>query len=103
MVVGGAKSSETRPRYDKIPLCALERIARCFEEGGAKFDDPAEYAKLNGRCNWQDGDDSFFRERYNHAIHHALLHKEGDRSEDHLAKAAWGFIVLMWHEEHPCE
>lgn len=99
--VGGAKSSELRPRYDQIPACALRRIAERFGRGSLKFDDPEESKRMYGRMNWQGGDDEYFRERFNHIIYHLMLWKEGDKSDDHLAAAAWGCIVQMWREEQP--
>lgn len=60
----GAKSSGRKPRYDLIPTWALERIARRFELGAAKY----------GVDNWQSGlrDRDFIFDRINHAIDHLL-------------------------------
>lgn len=61
----GAMSSGKKPRYDLIPLWALERIARRFELGAIKY----------GEDNWQKGarDRDFIIDRINHAIEHLYL------------------------------
>lgn len=61
----GAMSSGMKPRYDLIPTYALERMARRFAEGAAKY----------GENNWQKGvnDPAFIRDRINHAIEHLLI------------------------------
>src|SRR5688572_28092504 len=43
----GASSSGRKPRYDLIPLWALERIAKRFQIGAEKY----------GENNWQKGVD----------------------------------------------
>lgn len=87
----GAKRSAIMPRYDLIPRDPLLRIAERFtgspETGGAfKY----------GIDNWQKG--LPYSDTWNHIQDHLQRHKEGDRTEDHLAAAAWGCIVLMWFE-----
>jgi len=31
---------------------------------------------------------------------HLESYQQGDRSEDHLAHAAWGLFAMMHHEQH---
>lgn len=89
----GAKRSRVMPRYDLIPREPFERIARRFE--GAPETGGAYKYGLN---NWQKG--LPYSDTWNHVQQHLQLHKEGDRTDDHLAAAAWGCIALMWYEEH---
>ena len=86
----GAKSSEEKPRYDLIPVVALEREAIRMAEG----------ARAHGENNYQQGatDASFIRDRINHLIAHALNYASGDRSDDHLAAIRCNAGMLMWIE-----
>jgi hypothetical protein len=86
----GAKSSEEKPRYDLIPVCALEREAVRMAEG----------AKAHGENNYQQGvnDPAFIMDRINHLIAHALNYASGDRSDDHLAAIRCNAGMLMWIE-----
>lgn len=87
----GAKSSEAKPRYDLIPLVALEREAIRMAEGAA----------VHGENNYRQGkgDQGFFKDRVNHLLEHALKYAAGDRSEDHLAAIRCNTGMLMWLEE----
>lgn len=86
----GARSSERKPRYALIPFVALERVAQRYTEG----------AETHGEDNYQRGakDRRYREDRLNHAIEHLWRYASGDRSEDHLAAAAWGCLTLMWFE-----
>jgi hypothetical protein len=106
--IGGAKSSDFAPRYDQIPASALRRIAQRFSKGNTKFDGP-EAAYLGGEMNWQKGDASYFRERFNHVIQHLNNWKESFEQgvvtysrqyDDDLAAAVWGIMALMWAEDN---
>lgn len=99
ITVGGAKSSAIRPRYHKIPILALRRLALRFALGEREYDDPAESRKLNGRMNWEEGTEEFWVERYNHAIEHLLLSRNGNEEDDHLAAVMWYCATRMQVEE----
>lgn len=88
----GAKSTEQKPRYDLIPLIALEREAIRMAEGAAS----------HGENNYQQGkrDPDFVRDRINHLIEHALKYAQGDRSDDHLAAVRCNAAMLLWIEHH---
>jgi len=95
----GAMSSGLKPRYDLIPTYALERIARRFELGAAKY----------GENNWVKGaqDRAFILDRINHAIEH-LLHIadliKGPNVvpwrdiDDDAAAVVWGAICVMEYQ-----
>jgi hypothetical protein len=76
------------PDYAQIPSCALRRLAAIFEEGEIKY----------SRDNWKKG--LPWSSTYNHLQEHLQKYQDGDRSEDHLAKAMWGLVVEMWFEEN---
>jgi len=63
-----------------IPLYSLLNLGAVFIEG-------LRY----GRDNWRKGvnDKEYQEERLEHALLHLIKYKEGDRSEEHLAKVMW--------------
>lgn len=70
---------------------AIRRIGEAYGEGNGKY----------GACNWMKG---FQQSVYlNHALEHLINYTAGDRSEDHLAHAAWNLCSLMWVEHHKPE
>lgn len=76
-------------RYDLISPIGLERLAQTYAEGARKF----------GAFNWENG--MPVTDLLNHAIAHIFKYLRGDRSEDHLAHAAWNLLgaihsVEMW-------
>lgn len=83
----GARSSEQKPRYDLIPLVALEREAKRMAEG----------AKAHGELNYLKGrnDPIYIRERANHLLDHALKYLAGDTSTDHLSAIRCNAGMLM--------
>lgn len=81
------------PKTDKsntglvlIPFYSLFRLGAIFIEG-------LRY----GKDNWKKGvnDKDYQEERLEHALVHFIKWKEGDRSEDHLAKVAWFCFTQM--------
>lgn len=63
-----------------IPYHSIIRLGKIFIEG-------LRY----GRDNWKKGvnDKEYQEERLEHTLRYIFLWKEGDRSEDHLAKVMW--------------
>ena len=63
-----------------IPFHSILRLGAIFIEG-------LRY----GRDNWKKGvnDKEYQEERLEHAMVHLIKWKEGDRTEDHLAKVMW--------------
>ena len=92
----GAMSSGQKPRYDLIPLWALQRIAARFQLGAEKY----------GVNNWQKGaaDKDFILDRINHAIEHLMIlkdriHTNGLSSDDDDAAAVvLNAIFVMCYE-----
>ena len=74
-------------RYDLISPIGLRRLAETCHEGASKYSD----------FNWEKG--MPVSEMLNHGIAHAYAYLAGDRSEDHLAHAAWNFFGAMHSEE----
>ena len=73
-------------RFDLISPFALDRLAQTYAEGAMKYDDH----------NWRKG--MPFSSLLNHLLYHINLYSQGDRSEDHLAHAAWGLFAMMEFE-----
>ena len=83
----GVAGSNKPCRYDLITPVGLRRLAETYGEGALKY----------GDRNWEKGipNDNLL----NHLIAHINQYMAGDRSEDHLAHAAWGLFALMHFEE----
>jgi hypothetical protein len=94
----GAKRSEKKPMYHKIPARPLRRLAERYTLG-SKYDDPAESTKISGKQNWKKGDEEFYTDAFGHLIEHLYLFADGDRTDDHIAAAAWGCFALMEAQE----
>jgi hypothetical protein len=69
-----------------IPFYSIIRLGSIFVEG-------LRY----GRDNWKKGvnDKEYQEERLEHAMVHLIKWKEGDRTEDHLAKVAWFCVTQL--------
>lgn len=85
----GAKRSRDadEERYALISPVGLRRLARTYAEGEKKY----------GTYNWEKG--LSIQSVLDHAIRHIYLYLDGDRSEDHLAHAAWNLFAAMHSEE----
>jgi len=87
---GAVRSGDCeQTRYDLISPIGLERLAQTYAEGAVKF----------GAFNWENG--MPVTDLLNHAIAHVYKFLRGDRSEDHLAHAAWNLLgaihsMEMW-------
>lgn len=87
---GAVRSGDCeQTRYDLISPIGLERLAQTYAEGAAKF----------GAFNWENG--MPVNDLLNHAIAHVYKFLRGDRTEDHLAHAAWNLLgaihsMEMW-------
>ncbi len=81
---GAVRSTESDGyRFDLISPHALLRIAATHKEGADKY----------GDHNWRRG--LPFSDTLNHAMHHLVQYMQGDRTEDHLAHAAWNLHAVM--------
>lgn len=85
---GAVRSSDTADvAYHLISPIGLRRVAETCREGELKY----------SAYNWEKGfpiDDLL-----NHTIAHIYKFLGGDRSEDHLAHAAWNLLACMHSEE----
>lgn len=81
-----AKSDKLGTGLTMIPFYSLYRLGSIFIEG-------LRY----GRDNWKKGvnDKEYQEERLEHAVNHIFKYKEGDRTEDHLAKVCWFCVTQM--------
>lgn len=80
-------NSTGKGAYDLLPFFALDRDAKLYERGAAKY----------GRDNWMKG--APFSRTMQSVIRHICQYMRGDRSEDHLAAARWGLASVMTYEE----
>lgn len=89
---GAVRSSDADGvRYDLITPVGLRRLAETYKEGSLKY----------GDNNWQKGFPA--SDVMNHAIRHMYLWLDGDKTEDHLAHAAWNLLTIMHFEERKPE
>lgn len=88
---GAVRSSDCdKVRYDLISPIGLRAVAATYAEGAEKF----------GAGNWENGMPVV--DLLNHAIAHVYKFLSGDRSEDHLAHAAWNLLgAIHSHEQWP--
>ena len=85
---GAVRSADTQGvRYDLISPVGLRRVAETCKEGAEKYSD----------FNWEKG--MPIHDLLNHAIPHIYKYLSGDRTEDHLAHAAWNLMAAMHSEE----
>ncbi len=85
---GGALRSEVKPRYDLMPLEALQALAERLGFGAAS----------KGDRNWMNGGPEFFRETANHLFEHLMKYMSGDTSEDHPAAIICNAAFVCWWE-----
>lgn len=74
-------------RFDLITPVGLRRLAETYGEGAIKYSDE----------NWLKGIDA--KNLMNHAMTHINKYMAGDKTEDHLAHAAWNLFAIMHFEE----
>ncbi len=85
---GAVRSSDAEATaYTLISPVGLRRLAETCREGATKY----------GDYNWESG--MPLRDMLEHAIRHVYFYLDGDRSEDHLAHAAWNLFGAMHSEE----
>lgn len=85
---GAVRSNDANGvRYDLISPIGLRQLAETYAEGAKKY----------GDYNWKKG--LPIGDTLNHLIRHIELWRSGDRSEPHLAHAAFGLFTLIHFEE----
>jgi hypothetical protein len=78
--------NEDKGRYDLLSPLFLQRLAKHTQKGG----------QVRGDRNWETG--MPMDAVLDSAIRHLFNYLEGDRSEDHLAAAAWNIMNLIHTE-----
>lgn len=85
---GAVRSNDANNvRYDLISPIGLRQLAETYAEGAEKY----------GDHNWKKG--LPIGDTLNHLMRHIELWRSGDRSELHLAHAAFGLFTLIHFEE----
>lgn len=79
--------STGRGRFDLITPFGIDRLAKWYELGSAKYADR----------NWEKGMN--FSRYIDSAKRHLNKYVMGMEDEDHLAAAAWNIFAIMHHEE----
>jgi len=82
-------STDDEYAYDEISPFGLSALARVCREGFK-----------HGKGNWRDHPQPE-GVVLNHVINHLAMYMKGDRSEDHLAKVAWGMFALIHYRDCP--
>ena len=80
-------TEEGKGRPDLLPILALVRLSRHFEEGCKKY----------GERNWESGQP--LSRYWRSAQRHMWKYLGGAADEDHLAAVAWNIMCLMDTEE----
>lgn len=88
---GAVRDTEDgKPRIDLIlkwlPIEALERIARHYEAGAAKY----------GPDNWKQGIPE--SRCLSSALRHLYQYSRGERDEDHLAATAFNVLAILYFQ-----
>lgn len=93
VTVGGATSSKLKEVFVNICPVAEQHLSLICAEGLEKHGD-----------NWRFTADPkrFKADRLNHLIRHLNLYRQGDKSEDHMAKVMWGAMAVLHFDNH-CE
>jgi hypothetical protein len=85
---GAVRSGEREcVRYDLITPIGLRRLAETYDEGSKKYSD----------YNWEKG--MPISDLLNHAVAHIYAFLSGDKTEDHLAHAAWNLLSACHSQE----
>jgi len=75
-------------RFDLAPACATRREAKIWAEG----------AETHGDNNWKMGFP--IHVCLNHIEYHLNKYKDGDRTEDHLAKISVNSAMAMYFDDN---
>lgn len=85
---GAVRSKDAEStRYDLVSPIGLAAVAETCAEGAGKY----------GDFNWEKG--MPVHDLLNHGIRHIYLYLSGDRSEPHLAHAAWNLLSSIHSEK----
>ena len=82
---------EMKGRFDLLPACAIARLAKHYQAGALKYNEH----------NWEKG--MPIHMFIDSGLRHIFQYLDGDKTEDHLAAAAWNILGAMWTEEKFCE
>lgn len=81
---GAVRDRQTgKGRFDLLPPAAINRLAKHFEKGAAKY----------GDRNWERGIP--LSRYFDSALRHAFSYLQGRSDEDHLVAACWNFLAAL--------
>lgn len=88
METGAVRDTQTgKGRFDLISPHGLRRLAKHYEAGADKYTER----------NWEKG--IFASRCFSSCVRHLFQWIAGERTEDHLAAAAWNIFAIMHYEE----
>jgi hypothetical protein len=91
----GAKRSDLKPMYRKLPYGPIQRVALALSKGSLHYDDNPLW-----ESNWQKGDEQFAAECWDHLLEHIFKALDGFvDGEDHYAHAVCNLLFLMWFQD----
>ena len=91
--IGGATSTKLKEAFVNICPRAEQELSLICAEGLEKHNDSWRFTKEKR---------AFKAERLNHLIKHLNLYRQGDKSENHMAKVMWGAMAIL-HFDNNCE
>jgi hypothetical protein len=77
---------EGKGRYDLLPMCVIDRLAKHYEAGALKYSDR----------NWEKGIPA--HSFADSAMRHFTKYMDDQNDEDHLIAAIWNLCGLAWTE-----
>ena len=80
-------TEDNKPRFDLIPVEALNRLAQHYTNGAKKY----------GDNNWRKG--LPIERCYSSALRHLYQYKMGDVSEDHLSAVVFNIFCIVTNQE----
>lgn len=85
----GAIRNEVNPKpaWSLIPWDALEEVAKVYNEGADRY----------GAHNWEKGIP--YSNIVDHMVEHLSKWMQGDGSEAHMAKVAWGALAIVAYQK----
>ena len=92
-IIGGATSTKLKEVFINICPRAEQELALICAEGLEKHNDSWRFTKEK---------EKFKVDRLNHMIRHLNLYRQGDKSENHIAKVMWGAMAIL-HFDSGCE
>ena len=83
-------SEETIPPYDQIMAKAIMKVMKVLEKNKCKYDPLGE--ERYGTEHYRTKD---IEHHFKHLMHHAMMWRMGDTSEDHISHMATRALMML--------